>query len=52
MNDIDNLKDKMKAFELNEKDEERRIKIYKRLGKKMFKELDAQDNRKPEYVKQ
>ena len=36
----------------NEKDEERRIKIYKRLGKKMFKELDAQDNRKPEYVKQ
>lgn len=34
----------------NEKDEERRIKIYKRLGKKMFKELDAQDNRKPEYV--
>ena len=36
----------------SEKDEERRTKIYKRLGKKMFKELDAQDNRKPEYVKQ
>lgn len=34
----------------NEKNEDKKIRLYKRLGKKMFKELDAQDSRPPEYV--
>lgn len=33
-----------------EENKENQISLYKRIGKKIFKELDAQDDREPEYV--
>lgn len=34
----------------NAKTDNEKISLYKRIGKKMFKELDSQDSRQPEYV--